>query len=238
MPGSNAVRPTAFYGNKKENVMKKTVSTGLLLVLCLGAGSFGVPKTQIWYSAEELAGGRWQYNYEVANISLTVPIQEFTIWFGYGLYEKLSVETPPVLPPGGWDEMVIQPEPVLEDDGAYDAKALGVGIEIGHTAGPFAVSFNWLGDALVPGSQFYEIIDPATLETIDSGWTIPEPATLVLLGLGSLILRKINRGVLGAACARNQIRSTKSEIRNTKQIRITKTQKFKTNRNILLSQQL
>jgi hypothetical protein len=155
--------------------MKKTVSTGLVFVLCLGAAGLGVPKTQIWYSAEELAGGRWQYNYEVANISLTGPIEEFTIWFKYGLYE-----------------MVIQPEPVLEDDGAYDAKALGLGIEIGHTAGPFAVSFNWLGDALVPGSQFYEIIDPVTLETIDSGMTqiIPEPATLLLLGLGGLVLRR------------------------------------------------
>ena len=172
--------------------MKKTVSTGLVFVLCLAAAGFGVPKTQIWYSAEELLGGRWQYNYEVANISLTGPIEEFTIWFGYGLYEKLSVETPPVLPPGGWDEMVIQPEPVLEDDGAYDAKALGLGIEIGHTAGPFAVSFNWLGDGIMPGSQFYEIINPRTLETIDSGMTrlIPEPATLLLLGLGGLVLRK------------------------------------------------
>ena len=185
----------------KEDVMKKTVYTELVLVLCLGAAGFAVPKTQIWYSAEELAGGRWQYNYEVANISLTYPglppidrpIEEFTNWFEYGLYEKLSVETPPVLPPGGWDEMVIQPEPVLEDDGAYDAKALTGGIEAGWTAGPFVVSFNWLGDGLMPGSQFYEIINPVTLQTIDSGMTTPEPATLLLLGLGTLVLRRRKR---------------------------------------------
>ena len=178
--------------------MKKTVSTGLLLVLCLGAAGFAVPKTQIWYSAEELDGGRWQYTYEVTNIGLTdlggngIPIEEFTIWFEYGLYQKLSVETPPVLPPVGWDGIVIQPEPVLEDAGAYDAKALGLGIQIGHTAAPFAVSFDWLGDSIMPGSQLYEIIDHVTLETIDSGMTtlIPEPATLLLLGLGSVALRR------------------------------------------------
>jgi len=184
------VRATAIYRHNEEDVMKKTVSTGLLLVFCLAASGFGVPKSQIWYSTEDLGAGRWQYNYEVANISLTVPIQEFTIWFEYGLYGNLSVETPPVLPPGGWDEIVIQPEPVLEDDGAYDAKALGVGIEVGHTARPFAVSFDWLGDGLMPGSQFYEIIDPTTYQTIDSGYTIPEPATLLLVGLGLWIFRK------------------------------------------------
>jgi len=177
--------------------MKKRVSTGLVLVLCLGAAGLGVPKTQIWYSTEDLAGGRRQYNYEVANISLTTPIEEFTIWFGYGLYDNLALATPPVLPLGGWDETVIQPEPVLEDDGAYDARALTGGIEVGWTDGPFVVAFDWLG-AGEPGSQFYEIINPLTLETIDSGMTklIPEPTTLVLLGLGGLVLRrKHNHGL-------------------------------------------
>jgi hypothetical protein len=82
---------------------------------------------------------------------------------------------------------------VLLDDGGYDVKALSVGIGVGQSVGGFAVRFDWLGDALVPGSQFYEIIDPDTFQPIDSGMTklIPEPATLLLLGLGGLaFLRK------------------------------------------------
>lgn len=190
LPGSSPVRATAAYGNSEEDVMKETASGGLLLVLWLGVAGFGVPETQIWYTTEDLGGGQWQYSYEVVNVGLASPIEEFTIWFAYGLYEKVSIETPPVLPPGGWDQIVIQHEPVLEDDGAYDVKALGLGIEIGHAAGPFVVGFNWLGDALMPGPQFYEIINPVTFETIDSGMTtlVPEPATLLLLGLCSTAL--------------------------------------------------
>jgi hypothetical protein len=93
---------------------------------------------------------------------------------------------------------------VLQDDGAYDARALGPGIGIGQIVTGFSVSFDWLGDAVMPGSQFYEIINPDTYETIDSGWTIPEPGTFLLLGLGILTLKSTHR----------QIRNTKHEIRN------------------------
>jgi len=195
LAGSNVVRATAVYGDNEEDVMKKTVSTGLLLVFCLGAAGLAGPMTQIWYSAEELDGGRWQYNYELVNISLTYPgpppayrpIEEFTIWFEYGLYDNLAVETPDT--PAGWDQVVWQAEPVLLDDGGYDAKASGAGIPPGRSVGGFAVSFDWLGEG-EPGPQFYEIIDPATLETIDSGMTVPEPATLLLLAIGSIASRR------------------------------------------------
>jgi len=53
----------------------------------------------------------------------------------------------------------------------------------------FAVSFDWLGTG-EPGAQFYEIIDPDTFETIDSGWTVPEPGTICLLSFGGLVLWK------------------------------------------------
>jgi len=161
---------------------------GVLLGFLFTSAAFAMPITKIQYEATDIGSDRWQYSYNVTNISLTPAIKEFTIWFDYGLYDNLSIETPDPLS-SDWDELLIQPEPVLGDDGYYDALALGVGIGIGETVSGFAISFDWLG-AGQPGSQFYEIIDPVTFETIDSGWTIPEPATLLLLSLGGIILRR------------------------------------------------
>jgi len=167
--------------------MKRQIFLGVVFGFLLTAGSFGA-STQIIYKTNELGTGRWQYTYDVKNISLTETIEEFTIWFDFGLYEDLAIQTPDP-PASNWSEIVLQPEPVLQDDGAYDAKALGPGIGIGQVVTGFAVSFNWLGDSVMPGPQFYEIIDPTTYQTIDSGYTIPEPATIFLIGLGSLVLQ-------------------------------------------------
>jgi hypothetical protein len=170
--------------------MKRQIFAGVVFVFFLTAVGSSVPKTEIRYQTSDLGSGRWQYDYEVSNISLTVPIEEFTIWFDFGLYENLAVETPDPLA-SNWSEIVIQPEPVLQDDGYYDARALGLGIGIGQTVTGFAVSFDWLG-ADLPGPQFYEIINPVTYQRIDSGWTIPEPVTILLFGLGGIILRRKN----------------------------------------------
>ncbi|MBN2138456.1 MAG: PEP-CTERM sorting domain-containing protein [Sedimentisphaerales bacterium] len=169
--------------------MKRTIYAAAIYAFLLVPVSLAAINSTIIYQATDLGTGRWQYTYEVTNKALPDPIEQFTIWFDYGLYDNLAVETADPLA-AQWDEIVLQPEPVLSDDGAYDAKAFGLGIEIGHTQGPFAVSFNWLGDGLMPGSQRYEIIDPATLQTIESGSTIPEPITILLLGLGGLALRR------------------------------------------------
>jgi hypothetical protein len=168
--------------------MKRQIFAAVVFVFSLTAIGFGVPKTEIRYQTSDLGSGRWQYTYDVTNISLTVPIEEFTIWFDFGLYKNLAIETPDP-PASNWSEIVLQPEPVLQDDGAYDTRVLNLGIGIGQTVSGFSVSFDWLG-AGQPGPQFYEIINPVTFKTIDSGHTIPEPATLVLLGLGGIILRR------------------------------------------------
>ena len=173
--------------------MKRTILTGATFVFLLTATAVASLDATIIYQTSELGGGRWQYMYEVTNNSLTVPIEEFTIWFDYDFYTNLAVETPTI--PSGWDQLVLQGEPVLLDDGAYDAKALDAGISLGQTLGGFSVSFDWAGIG-EPGPQPYDIIDPQTFETIDSGTTVPEPATLFLLGLGGVILHRRRKTAL------------------------------------------
>jgi hypothetical protein len=158
---------------------------------------FAESMTRISYEAKDFSDGRWEYTYETTNLDLSidgqpVAIKEFTIWFDSGLYTNLVVTTPAPLS-NAWNEIVWQPEPVLQDPGAYDALALvsNPGIATGQSARGFSVSFEWLGQG-TPGSQRYEIINPDTFETVDAGLTIPEPATLLLLAVGGLLIRKNN----------------------------------------------
>jgi len=164
----------------------KISGIGALVVVMVMLGSIGSIRaenpTQIAYEATDLGGGRWQYTYDVWNNSLTEGIDEFTVWFGIGSYDNLVIATADP-PAGNWDELVWQPDEFLGDDGGYDALATGLDIAIGEHVYGFAVSFDWLGTG-EPGAQFYEIIDPDTFATIDSGWTVPEPGAMVLLGLG------------------------------------------------------
>jgi hypothetical protein len=169
--------------------MRGKIIGGIVFVCLFAASVFGDPNTQIWYQTTDLGSGRWQYTYDVCNISLAEEIEEFTIWFGIGSYDNLAIATldPPA---SNWDEIVWDPEPFLGDDGGYDALAKNLNIGVGQHVYGFSVSFDWLGIG-TPSSQFYEIIDPVDFHTIESGHTVPEPATILLLGLGGLgLLRK------------------------------------------------
>ena len=166
--------------------MESKVFMGVVLVCTCATSIFGTPLTEIQYATNDLGSDRWEYIYTVENIGLSGGIEEFTIWFDYGLYDNLVVTTPET--PPEWDQIVWQVEPVLEDDGGYDALAMNLNIDIGESLDGFSVSFDWLGTG-VPGPQYYEIIDSLDSSTIEDGYTVPEPTMLMLFGFGLLALR-------------------------------------------------
>ena len=150
--------------------------------LLLAASGVQAAPAQVSYEAADLGGGQWEYIYAVSNFTLPAPIEEFTIWFELGRFAQLAVMSEgPVT--AQWDELVVQPDPILTDDGFYDALATGAGIAPGASFAGFTVRFDWLDEG-EPGAQLFEIIDPDTFETIYSGQTVPEPTALSLLVLG------------------------------------------------------
>ena len=155
-----------------------------------GGAALAGENTDIYFSVTDLGLGQWEYTYDVHNLGLTDGIEEFTIWFDYGLYDNLAVSTPET--PPEWDQIVWQVEPVLGDPGGYDALATNLNIAMGTNLSGFSVTFDWLGIG-EPDSQYYEIINSDTFATIEDGYTtlVPEPATLLLLiGPVPFLLRK------------------------------------------------
>lgn len=111
----------------------------------------------------------WQYNYYVSDRDFLTD-QGFTIWFGLGLYGQLA----PVSAGLEWNTLAAQPDPLLPDNGFYDALAQ---VDHASLASPFSVQFFWLGNA-APGSQVFDLYD------LSSG-------TLVATGSGNTVLRGI-----------------------------------------------
>ena len=161
----------------------------LTICCCLGLTCLNAYGSKVQYSVTNLGGSQYEYEYAITNDTLAVPMEEFTIWFDVDLYRNLAITTQEPLS-SQWDEII------LKDTGfgvpiGYDALAQSQGILPSETKNGFSVSFDWLGTGN-PGPQFFEIVNPITFETIDSGFTIPipEPATLLLFGLGGLTLRR------------------------------------------------
>jgi hypothetical protein len=145
-----------------------------------------VSASAIGYEVANVAGNSWQYEYLVENNSLSGSLVEFSVFFDLGLYENLSVTATPE----GWDGIVAQPDPELPDDGFFDALALSGGIASGTALRGFLVRFDWLGTG-TPASQAFDVVDPLTLEVLESGQTtpVPEPSVLTLLPVGLAMLR-------------------------------------------------
>ena len=163
--------------------MKRSVGSVMILGLLLGAVTFS-HAVNITYTPSDLSSGRWEYAYAVFNTTLP-SVDEFTVFFEYGLYANLSIDNPKA----NWDGIVSNPDLVLSAPvpGFYDALALA-GIPRGSSEGGFRVSFDWMGTG-TPGAQYFEVVNPSTYETLASGTTaVPLPSAFLLLGSGLLTL--------------------------------------------------
>ena len=167
--------------------MKKIYLTILTAVLFL-FGIIGLAQaTIINYTVADIGDinpgeDLWEYSYSVSDNTFNMD-NGFTIYFDLGLYDLLYPA--PTAPNTDWDVLTWDPDPLLPDDGAYDALALVDGASL---ADVFTINFVWQG-AGTPGSQYFEVYDPS-FNITETGYTtsgsapIPEPATVVLLGTG------------------------------------------------------
>lgn len=164
----------------------------LLAVLALASLPISGSAAVISFTPSYLVGNQWKYDYTITVPAGDPSVDEFTIFFGPTLYSNLAVAATPL----GWDSLVIQPDVGIPANGFFDALALVFGITTGISQGGFAVSFDYLG-AGNPGAQRFEIVDPYTFSTLQTGFTfaatpptstVPEPNALALMLLALALL--------------------------------------------------
>lgn len=178
-----------------SHLLARIALAAIVLVAARPAGA-----ALITYDLVNLRDNRWEYQYTVGNSSLLAPIQEFSIYFDLGAGSSvLHADFAITGMPADWDGLLLRPDPRLPHAGLFDALALIDGIAPGLTLGGFAVQFTWLGIG-APAAQRYEIVDPVTFATLESGLTIeadpspptqiPEPSSLSLFcaTFGGLLL--------------------------------------------------
>lgn len=167
----------------------------MLIVLLGSIVADSAHATIINHEFAHLGGNTWEAQYVVSNDTLSVAIEEITIWYEVGVYENIVA----VAAPTDWDPIAIQPDLLLPDDGFYDALALGAPLSPGASLGGFVVQFDLVG-ATAPDSQFYEVFWNGLFDS-DSGFTVPaqagpgpiatpEPGSLWLVVLGTLGLAR------------------------------------------------
>lgn len=167
--------------------MSRKILLGLVLVTAFCRASNA---TLIDYTVNDLGGNSFEFVYTVVNDTLQIPIEQFTIWFDEALYDNLQITTQSPLA-DAWDEIILG-SPGFGIPIGYDALTLNTGIAAGDSTAGFTVTATWLGQGQ-PENQSFEIIDPDTSQTIDSGQTIPEPVTMLLLTCGLIGLRVRNK---------------------------------------------
>lgn len=171
--------------------MRNTIKSFGLSLLFIAAGSLpAFSAAIIEYEVTDLGDttpgqDRWEYRYFVSGFTFSAN-QDFTIWFNPNSAMQLEQPSPPN---ADWDVMVLQPDLVLPDRGAFDALAL---VGTPSLEQPFVVDFVSLVG--IPGAQAFDINEFDSqgnlVRVIESGFTvpagIPEPGTFWLIAAAGI----------------------------------------------------
>lgn len=165
---------------RKDKTMKKAI-IAILISLASFAGAAYEFYTDITLS--DLGNDLWQYSFAFENTG-SEDIEEITVWTEYGL-TGLEITT---VNAQGWDEIIIPADDFIKSGAGYDLLNTDTPLASGGTISGFSVAFVYAGDATLLEMPWYECINASTYETQYS--SIPEPATMDLLGLGGLFIRR------------------------------------------------
>ena len=153
------------------------MKTGKLQLLYLAIAIL-IPYTAIGatisFSSISNGGGIWTNNYRVTAAGDEPQIKEFSIFFDPQSYSNISLAGIPT----NWDGVIIQPDTSIPSDGFFDALALSGGSNSGAAINGFSISFLFNG-LTVPGSQRFEVVDPATFATLATGFTTTDSGVIL-----------------------------------------------------------
>jgi hypothetical protein len=175
--------------------------------LLFGVGvAFSASATSVLYGATNVGGNVWELSYDCSNNSLSVPISELTIYFNPSVFSNVAIG--PSQPSSWNDPIAVQSDPAflpgLSGYGFFDTVASTTGIAVGGSLAGFTTLVDYSGSG-TPSGQIFQVVDPATFDTLDQGQTrqagviasVPEPGTLPLLLLAAFILGVVEVGRCG-----------------------------------------
>jgi hypothetical protein len=182
-----------------RNVGKKLAAVLILSMLLVPLSARATPS--IGYLVEPLGGNQYKYTFVPFDFDFNTGYDffGFAVYFDPMHYTSL-VSSLPLFDPdnaGGWDIFLQQPDAITPEDGFYEAF-----VDSGYIPPDFTVehmvTFNYVG-AGTPGSIPYEIFalplgEEPEFELYEGMTTlIPEPSTLLLFGVGLVMLAKTRR---------------------------------------------
>jgi len=175
---------------KKCDITKLIVTSIVILHVTLSTTAHAI---KVQYDLIPLGGEQYRYVYTVTNdgsLGDGVSVSLFDLVFDSASYQEssLAIVTPAPLN-SEWDEFLLSS--IFDEPAAYSAFSSTIGIAPGETVSGFAVEFEWIGGAALPGKQTFQVFDPNTFELLEEGTTsfIDDPTVVTLVDFTATALK-------------------------------------------------